>query len=43
MFGDVNMLQRGVKEAREFLGLLIVCFWMIMIAISPSSGISREK
>lgn len=43
MFADVNMLQSGVKEAREFLGLLIVFGWTIVIALSPSSGISREN
>lgn len=28
MFGDVKMMQSGVKEAREFLGLLIIVGWM---------------
>ncbi len=34
MFGDLEMMQSGVEETREFLGLLIICGWMITLSMS---------
>lgn len=34
MFGDVKMMQSGVKEAREFLGLFIIIAWMTALTRS---------
>ena len=40
MFSDVSMMQQGTEEAREFLGLLLVAGWMLVLTFSVKK---REK
>ncbi|TVR14400.1 MAG: hypothetical protein EA391_12810 [Balneolaceae bacterium] len=43
MFSDVSMMQQGTEEAREFLGLLLVAGWMLIIIIFTKKSDISEK
>ncbi len=34
MFGSIGMINLAVEEAREMMGLLIVAFWMAVLAVT---------
>lgn len=38
MLDDVHMTQTGVEAAREFLGLLIIFAWLVVLVVSVKSG-----
>ncbi len=38
MFTDVSMMQQGTEEAREFLGLLLVAGWMLILTFSTKNS-----
>ena len=42
VFGTMHMISQAVEEAREFLGLLIVALWMLVLALDRKRATAQK-